>query len=114
MNSYKKGANAERELAAELTRILGVEAHRAASPWLPGILRPDVRLEAGNLHVEVKRRRRLSLPAALDQASHDAQGRIPVVFHRGNREGWVVSIKLEDLPRLGIEVASIINRSKAT
>jgi hypothetical protein len=112
MNSYRKGSNGERELAAELTRLLGVECHRAASPWLPGILRPDVRLSAGMIHIEVKRREHVSLPAALRQAKADAQGKVAVVCHRSNHEPWMLTVALDDLPALAEEVWKIVNHDQ--
>jgi hypothetical protein len=99
MNAYRKGANGERELAAILSQMFGIEAKRGASPFLPGFLGPDV-YGLPHVHVEVKRRSKLSLPAALRQARFDATGKVPVVCHRPNCERWMLTIWLEDLTSL--------------
>lgn len=99
MNSYRKGANSERELAEELTRLLGVEFRRMARPFLFGRTNPDV-WGTDQLHVESKRREGVNLSAALRQAQRDAGGALPVVCHRSNRQPWVASVLLSDLPKL--------------
>lgn len=71
--SQRKGASGERELASILSDILGVECVKGSSPWLPGIVAPDIHL-VGPLHIEVKRRETFSIPAAVRQAKHDTAG----------------------------------------
>lgn len=99
MNSYKKGYRGETELAAELTRLLGVPVRRTARPYLPGFLAPDCYGIPG-VHVESKRRQKLSMAEAIEQARHDAAGNVPVICHRTNRTPWLVTVELADLPRL--------------
>ena len=93
--SKRKGRAGELELA-KLLRGYGydVEPGRAVSfgtvPDLTGL--PGV-------HIECKRRENLNLCAALDQAAEDAtyfEDGLPTIFHRHNREGWVVSMRLDD------------------
>lgn len=94
MNSRQKGAAGERELANKL-REYGFECRRgqqycgtngdADVVGLPGI------------HIECKRVERLNMSEAMKQAVEDAGAvKTPAVFHRKNREGWLVTMKLED------------------
>ena len=98
-NSRDKGARGERELAAELQRLFGVDARRGVQ-YHGGADSPDVVSDFGGIHFEVKRAERISLYPAMKQAINDAGGKIPVVCHRQNREEWLVIVRLADLPRL--------------
>lgn len=96
MNSKKKGSAAEREFAAILTEH-GFQARRNEQRFQGGFSNPDVSacgLE--QYHFEVKRVERLCVPEAMRQAMRDCAGRIPVVVHRRNREGWLVTLPLVD------------------
>ena len=97
--AQKKGADGEREVAALLSALFGVEVQRGASPYLPGWQAPDVFGLAG-VHIECKRVQRLDLCAALRQARRDSGGKVGLVLHRRNRETWVASVLLADLPAL--------------
>jgi len=97
--SQRKGATGEREVAGLLSQMFGVEVQRGASPYLPGWRAPDVFGLAG-VHIECKRVQRLNLCAALRQARRDADGKVALVLHRRNRETWVASVLLADLPGL--------------
>lgn len=94
MNSRRKGATGERELARVL-RSYGYEARRgqqycgangdADVVGLPGI------------HIECKRVERLDLYAAIAQARSDARAEeMPAVMHRRNNSDWLVTMRLED------------------
>lgn len=94
MNSRRKGAAGERELAGKL-RDYGYEARRgqqycgangdADVVGLPGI------------HIECKRVERLNVDEAMWQARRDAGAEeLPAVFHRKNGQGWLVTMKLDD------------------
>ncbi len=59
---------------------------------------PDITGVPG-IHVEVKRVERLNVPAAFAQAARDSekfQGGKPALFHRRNRENWLVTMQLQD------------------
>lgn len=59
---------------------------------------PDVSGLPG-IHVEVKRAERLNISQAMAQAVRDAerfQDGAPAVFHRRNREPWLVTMQLQD------------------
>ena len=97
--SLTKGKIGERELASELRRLFGVEARRGVQ-YSGGAGSPDVVADIPGVHIEVKRCERLSLYPAMKQAIRDAGDKLPVVFHRQNREDWVAIIRLNDLPEL--------------
>ena len=51
------------------------------------------------VHIECKRVERLNISQAMAQAVRDAEkfkDGAPAVFHRRNREGWLVTMQLED------------------
>lgn len=98
MNSRRKGAAGERELANVLKEY-GYEARRgqqfsgangdADVVGLPGV------------HIECKRVEKLNLDSAMEQAIRDArENEIPAVFHRKNRTEWKVTLSLEDFMKL--------------
>ena len=98
MNSRSKGARGEREVAGIL-REYGYPCRRgqqysgangdADVVGLPGT------------HIEVKRRERLDIHAAMEQSVRDArEGEMPTVFHRRNNLNWLVTMRLEDFMKL--------------
>lgn len=98
MNSRNKGAAGERELA-NLLKEYGYECRRgqqycgsngdADVVGLPGI------------HIECKRVEKLNLYKAMKQANNDAKtGEMPAVFHRKNREKWLVTVGIDDFFKL--------------
>jgi len=101
--SRDKGASGERELARELARLLGVEARRGCQ-YHGGPGSPDVAADIPDVHIECKRAERLRLYEALQQAIDDAGGKVPVVAHRQNHKPWVVITRLDDLPKLAVQI----------
>ena len=98
-SSQRKGADGERELAEKL-RGYGFEIERGGSlsfgeaPDLSGL--PGV-------HIECKRVERLNVGEAMQQAIRDAehfQDGTPTLFHRRNRQPWLVTLRLEDFMTL--------------
>ena len=65
---------------------------------------PDVVADIPDVHIECKRTERLRLYDALEQAIGDAGQKVPVVMHRQNRKPWVAIVRLEDLPKLAVQV----------
>jgi hypothetical protein len=55
-----------------------------------------------SLFLEVKRVEKLNVQRALAKAVKEAGRKCPVLLHRTNRSplGWLITLKLEDLPRL--------------
>ena len=98
--SRNKGQRGEREVAAELRRLFSIEARRGQQ-FHGGADSPDVISDIPGIHIEVKRTERLSVYAAMKQAVRDAGAdKVPVVFHRQNREVWLAVVRLNDLPEL--------------
>ena len=99
MNSSRKGADGERELARILeaeglhTERGGTESY-GEKPDLYGL--PDI-------HIEVKRVERLNIDQAMDQSMMDSKkfdDGFPAVFHRKNRRPWLVTMLLSDWLKL--------------
>ena len=94
MNSRQKGAGGERELS-HILREYGYNCRRGqqysgANGDADVVGLPDV-------HIECKRVERLNLSEAIKQAVRDAEAtEVPAVFHRKNREEWLVTMRLED------------------
>jgi Holliday junction resolvase len=98
--SKAKGKRGERELAAQLARVLGVTARRGVQ-FQGSPDSPDVVTSIPDIHIECKRSERIRLYEALDQAVGDAgTEKIPLVCHRQNNQPWVVVVRLDDLPKL--------------
>lgn len=97
MNSRRKGAVGERELAKYL-RDRGFAARRGqqfqGSPDSPDIATQDEDLD--RFHIECKRVEKGNLYDWLSQAIGDCGARIPLVVHRRNNSDWVVILRLND------------------
>lgn len=97
--SQRKGADGERELAAVL-RGYGYDLKRGGSLSFGEV--PDL-VGLPGVHIEVKRVERLNVPQAMAQAVRDSekfQDSFPTLFHRRNREPWLVTMRLEDWVKL--------------
>ena len=97
--SQRKGAAGERELAARL-REYGYEIERGGSLSFGEV--PDL-VGLPGVHIECKRVERLNVPEAMQQAVKDSarfQDGMPVLFHRRNRQPWLVTLRLEDFMQL--------------
>lgn len=93
--SQRKGADGERELAS-LLREQGFDIQRGGSLSFGEV--PDLTGLPG-IHIEVKRVERLNLGEAMEQAIRDAErfhDGAPTVFHRRNRQPWLVTMRLSD------------------
>jgi Holliday junction resolvase len=111
--SRNKGKVGERELAHELTRVLGVAARRGVQVR-GGTDSPDVVADIPDIHIECKRTERFRLYEALDQAVADAGDKTPIVIHRQNRQPWVAVIRLDDLPTIVNKLSFLIEPSNTT
>ena len=93
--SQVKGRNAERELSRLLNAYgfnvrVGQALNFGTEPDLIGL---------PGIHIESKRCEQLRLSEWMNQAVNDSErfkDGLPAVFHRKNREGWVVSMQLSD------------------
>jgi len=92
--SREKGKVGEREVA-KILRENGFDTKRGVQ-YHGGPDSPDVTGLPG-IHIEVKRVENFRLYDALAQSKGDAaDDEIPVVWHRKNRERWVVVMDYED------------------
>ncbi len=97
INSKKKGAKGERELASKL-REYGYSCRRGQQ--YNGLEGEDV-VGLDYIHCEVKRVEALNLDGAMEQAKRDSKNnQIPAVFHRKNNKKWKVTMELEDWIKL--------------
>ena len=101
--SRRKGQRGELEAAAEIRRLFGTEARRGRQ-YRGSDESPDVMVGIPDVHVEVKRTEALRLYEAVAQAVEDAGTKVPVVLHRANRRPWVAIVRLDDLPRLAVQL----------
>lgn len=112
--SRNKGKVGERELAAKLTDILGIQFHRGRQ--FNGVEGRDVKpLQAGTcdgVHWECKRVERLDLWKAVEQAAADAGEEVPVVCHRPSRREWLAIVPLDRLPELVERLAAAMGEGQ--
>ena len=101
--SRRKGCRGELEAAAELRRLFRVEARRGRQ-YQGCDEAPDVQTAITGVHFEVKRVEALRLYAAIEQAIDDAGPNVPVVLHRANQRPWVAIVRLDDLPKLAVQL----------
>jgi hypothetical protein len=101
--SRRKGCRGELEAAAKLRRLFHVEARRGRQ-YCGADDAPDVQAAIPGVHFEIKRVESLRLYPALEQAIGDASTKIPVVLHRANQRPWVAIVRLDDLPKLAVQL----------
>lgn len=95
--SRDKGSAGERELA-KLIRSHGFDCERTGRN---GRTSEDVTHSIPGIHVECKRDERLSVDAMVRQAERDAaDGLVPVVIFRRNRQPWRVVVDANEYLRL--------------
>lgn len=99
MNSSRKGADGERELSAIL-EAAGYHTERGGSESFGSA--PDL-FGLPGIHIEVKRAEKLNILEAMKQAIRDSEkfhDGWPTVFHRRNRQPWLVTMLLTDWIKL--------------
>jgi hypothetical protein len=101
--SRRKGKRGELEAAAEIRRLFGTEARRGRQ-YRGTDESPDVLTDIPGVHFEVKRVEAFRLYGAVEQAVEEAGDQVPVVLHRANRRPWVAVVRLDDLPRLVVQL----------
>ena len=96
INSKKKGSAGELELV-HILNDKGYETRRTAQYCgNTGDASDITGLEW--IHPEVKRVEKLNIDNAMAQAKRDNKdaSKFPVVFHRKNNKGWLVTMELDD------------------
>lgn len=93
-NSRAKGARGERELSKVL-REWGYDTRRGQQ-YSGANGDADV-VGLPHIHIECKRVEKLNIDKAMQQAMDDArEGEIPAVFHRKDRQRWLVTMCLDE------------------
>lgn len=99
MNSRAKGKKGELELVHVL-KSHGFENVRRGQQYSGSNGDADV-VGIEGLHIEVKRRERVSINDWIMQSEEDArEDELPVVIHRRNHEEWKASVWLHDFLKL--------------
>ena len=99
-SSQRKGREAELELVKVLHGF-GFESVQAGEPVSYGST-PDL-VGLPGIHIECKRCEQLRLSEWMKQAERDAarfQDGVAVIFHRRNREPWMVTMNLDDFMKI--------------
>lgn len=100
INSKRKGATGERELAKKL-REYGYTNARRSQQYCGVNGDADIVEALPNIHIECKRVERLNLYDAMEQSKSDAkENELPAVFHRKNRSKWLVTMELDDFMKI--------------
>lgn len=98
--SQRKGRSGELELVKVLHGF-GFDSVQAGEPVSYGST-PDL-VGLPGIHIECKRCEQLRLSEWMKQAKRDAerfQDGLPAIFHRRNRQGWLVTMPLESFMAL--------------
>ncbi len=97
VNSRRKGADGERELARKLRNEYGYKNAKRGQQFCGLNGNADVVDALPGIHIECKRVERLNIYEAMSQSARDArEGELPAVFHRKNHADWLVTLRLDD------------------
>lgn len=94
-SSQRKGRDGERELR-DVLQDYGYQVE-CGEPVSFGTV-PDL-VGLPGIHIECKRVEKLNVPEAMRQAIRDSErfrDGMPVLFHRRNRQPWLVTMRLDD------------------
>ena len=94
-SSQRKGRDGERELR-DVLQYYGYQVE-CGEPVSFGTV-PDL-VGLPGIHIECKRVEKLNVPEAMRQAIRDSErfrDGMPVLFHRRNRQPWLVTMRLDD------------------
>lgn len=100
INSRSKGKRGELDLCRALREVMGWTVRRSQQ-FCGKAGDADLLVdEAPDLFVECKLVQKLNVPAVMRVAVEQAKGQLPLLCHRRDREEWLVTLRLSDLPRL--------------
>lgn len=106
INSRQKGKRGELELCHILKESFGWDAERSVQ-HCGNAGDSDLILKGfPNLFVECKRVEQLNLSKAMELAKKQAGQKVPAIFHRKDREDWMVTIPLGHLLHLSLMLAA--------
>ena len=97
VNSRSKGKRGELELCKALKENFGWDARRSVQYCGDAGDSDLIAVQAPNLFIECKLVQNLNLHKAMDLAVEQAGGMTPAVFHRKDRTGWLVTVRIEDM-----------------
>jgi len=100
VNSRQKGKRGELDLCHAMKAVMGWTARRSQQFCGDSGDSDVVVEEQPDLFVECKLVQALNLTAVMKLAVEQAGKKLPAVFHRRDREEWLVTVRLADLPRL--------------
>lgn len=104
----EKGKLGEREAAKLFGELFRVEMRRSQQFCGRNGDADDI-VGCPGISVEVKRRNKVNLSAAVEQAVMDAaDGNAAIVLHRADRKPWLVSMRLEDLPAVVVKLFHVL------
>lgn len=98
-SSQRKGRDGERELR-DVLQGYGYQVE-CGEPVSFGTV-PDL-VGLPGIHIECKRVEKLNIPEAMRQAVRDSEkfrDGMPALFHRRNRQPWLVTMRLDDWMRV--------------
>ena len=100
-NSRRKGASGELEAAKALNDVLPHAQARRAQQYAGHHTAADLVCEGlDGVMVEVKRRQSMNIHKVMAESlAHCTEAMLPVILHRKNGEEWLLTIRLEDLPK---------------
>ena len=108
-NSRAKGKRGELEVS-KLLKSHGFEARRGQQ-FSGGGDSPDVVHNIPNLHIEVKLTERNQIYDWIKQAQDDCQGKLPSVWHRKNRQDWLVTMTADDFIKIIKDIGELYERN---
>ena len=100
-NSRRKGSAGELEAAKALNDVLPHAQARRAQQYCGHETAADLVCEGlDGVMVEVKRRQSMNIHKVMAESlAHCTEAMLPVILHRKNGEEWLLTIRLEDLPK---------------
>lgn len=97
VNSRQKGKRGELELCQSLRELFGWDVQRAVQ-YNGNAGDSDLIIkQVPEIFVECKRVQSLNLSKAMEIAVSQAKAKLPMIFHRKDREEWMVTLPLKDL-----------------
>lgn len=107
INSRQKGKRGELDLCHSLTSVLGWSGTRRAQQFNGNAGHADVMIpQLPRVFPECKLVNKLNLSLTMKVAVEQCRGLIPVIFHRRDREEWMVTVRLSDWRALSEMVAA--------
>ena len=100
-NARRKGAAGELEAAHALNAVLPHAKARRAQQYCGHETAADLVCEGlEGVMVEVKRRQSMNIHKVMAESlAHCRGAMLPVILHRKDNEEWLLTIRLDDLPK---------------